>query len=257
MSTSDWNAAVYLSFGNERLRPALDLLAQVPIERPELVYDLGCGPGTATIHLKRRWPEARVIGVDGSPDMLARARAEHDDIEWVEADLTAWQPDAPGDVVYSNATFQWLDDHHTLLPRVVEAVKPGGVLAIQVPNNWREPSHVSMAETAKNGPWRDRVVPILRELPVLMPHEYYAILRPLVSYLNIWETTYHQLLEGDDPIVAWTSGSSLRPLLDPLNEEERAAFVEEYRRRVTPAYPKQADGRTIYPFRRIFMVAVR
>ena len=226
MSTSDWNAAVYLSFGNERLRPALDLLAQVPIERPELVYDLGCGPGTATIHLKRRWPEARVIGVDGSPDMLARARAEHDDIEWVEADLNAWQPDAPGDVVYSNATFQWLDDHHSLLPRVVEAVKPGGVLAIQVPNNWREPSHVSMAETAKNGPWRDRVVPILRELPVLMPHEYYAILRPLVSYLNIWETTYHQLLEGDDPIVAWTSGSSLRPLLDPLNEEERAAFVE-------------------------------
>ena len=104
----------------------------------------------------------------------------------MEADLTAWQPDAPGDVVYSNATFQWLDDHHDLLPRVVEAVKPGGVLAIQVPNNWREPSHVSMAETAKNGPWRDRVVPILRELPVLMPHEYYAILRPMVSYLNIW-----------------------------------------------------------------------
>ena len=256
-STSDWNAEIYLSFGDERLRPALDLLAQVPIDRPGLVYDLGCGPGTATVHLKRRWPDARVVGVDGSPDMLARARAEHAGIEWVEADLTAWRPDALGDVVYSNAVFQWFDDHDTLLPRVVEAVKPGGALAIQVPNNWREPSHTSMADTAHNERWRDRVAPLLRGVPVLTPQEYYAILRPLVSYLNIWETTYHQQLEGDNPIVAWTSGSSLRPLLDPLTEDERAAFVEEYTNRVAPHYPRQSDGKTIFPFRRIFMVAIR
>ena len=254
---TDWNSEVYLTFGNERLRPALDLLAQVPIERPEVVYDLGCGPGTATVHLKRRWPDARVVGVDGSPDMLARARAEHADIEWVQADLNAWQPDVPGDVVYSNAAFQWLDGHRVLYPRIVETVKPGGALAVQVPNNWREPSHAGMAETARNARWRDRVVPILRELPVLTPREYYDIVRPLVSYLNIWETTYHQQLEGDNPIVAWTSGSSLRPLLDPLTEDERAAFIEEYTARVAPHYPKQPDGRTIFPFRRIFLVAVR
>ena len=149
---TDWNSEVYLAFGNERLRPALDLLAQIPAERPEVVYDLGCGPGTATVYLKRRWPAARVIGVDGSPGMLARARAEHAGIEWVEADLTTWQPDVLGDVVYSNAAFQWLDDHHTLYPRIVETVKPGGALAIQVPNNWREPSHVGMSDTAHTRP---------------------------------------------------------------------------------------------------------
>lgn len=256
MTTSDWNATLYLNFDNERLRPALDLLAQIPAKDPKLIYDLGCGPGNVTMYLKQRWSNARVVGIDSSADMIAKAQAISSEIEWRLADLTTWQADAPADVLYTNATLHWLDNHEVLFPRLLDAVKPGGVMAIQIPNNFSAPSHTSIADVVRDGPWQERLKPFQRENPVKQMDEYYQILRPHVTSLNMWETIYHQQLEGEDPVVIWTMSTMLRPLLDQLSEAEGATFVEDYRKRVRKAYPPRADGVTIMPFKRMFMIAI-
>ena len=257
MTTSDWNAALYLNFGTERLRPALDLLARVSSENPNLIYDLGCGPGNVTAFLKRRWPRARIIGIDSSADMLEKAATVGEDIEWQLGDLNTWQPEAPADLLYSNSTLHWLDNHEALFPGLLKAVKPGGVIAVQIPNNFSEPSHTCIADTVRDGPWQGRLKLFQREQPVKEMVEYYQILRPHVTSLDMWETIYHQQLEGEDPVVTWTMSTMLRPLLDQLSQAEGAMFIENYRQRVRKAYPPQNDGKTILPFKRMFMVAVK
>ncbi|MEK9658440.1 MAG: methyltransferase domain-containing protein [Chloroflexota bacterium] len=257
MAVTTWNPNVYLRFAGQRLRPALDLLAQVPLEAPRTVYDLGCGPGTATVFMKRRWPHARVVGVDGSAPMLERARQEHEDIAWEKGDLRTWEPPEPVDLLFSNAALHWLDGHAALFPRLVEMLAPGGVLAVQMPRNFGEPTHTTIFETIRAHPWRSRLEGLLNETPTAPPAFYYGVLRPLVSELDMWETVYMQVMEGENPVVEFTKGSFLRPILDTLNEAEAAEFLREYADRVRPHYPRRADGMTLVPFRRSFLIATR
>ncbi|MBI4310944.1 MAG: methyltransferase domain-containing protein [Chloroflexi bacterium] len=252
-----WNPTQYLLFGNERLRPALDLLARIPSETPNAVYDLGCGTGAATVLLKERWPHAHVTGVDSSAEMLARARALGKDIAWEAADLAAWQPDTPADVFFSNAAFHWLDGHDTLFPHLLKGLKSGGALAVQMPQNFSAPTHTSISDTVRGGPWRRKLEPLLREHPTHEASVYYDILCPHVASLDIWETTYHHVLSGENPVVEWTKGSILRPLLAQLDEAEARAFLEDYGARVCKAYPQGRDGKTVLPFKRLFFIAVR
>lgn len=251
-----WNPGQYLRFAGPRLRPALDLVGRIEAEAPGLVCDLGCGAGNVTRLLAERWPGAEVAGVDSSPEMLARARAEAPALSWIEADLAHWAPPRPADVLFSNAAFNWLDDHAGLFPRLVAALAPGGVLAVQMPRNHGAPSHTCMVEAAARGPWRDVLAPLLRPSPVAEPAFYYDLLAPLAE-VELWETEYLHVLEGDDPVVAWTSGTALKPLLDALDEPWRGAFLAEYRARVAEAYPRRPDGRTLFPFRRLFLLARR
>lgn len=255
--TAGWDPGQYLEFADHRLRPALDLLARIPLAAPAVVYDLGCGTGNVTRLLAERWPGAAVTGVDGSAAMLARARPAASAIVWVEADLRAWRPPRPADLVFSNAALQWLDDHTTLFPRLVGRLAPGGVLAVQMPRNHGAPSHTEMIAAAEAGPWRARLAPLLRRRPVADPAAYHDLLAPHVSRLDVWETEYLHVLEGDNPVVEWTRGSALKPLLDALEEPERSRFLTEYAGRMVRAYPRRADGRTLFPFRRLFLVAVR
>ncbi|MSO93303.1 MAG: trans-aconitate 2-methyltransferase [Rhodospirillales bacterium] len=252
-----WNPAQYLKFKDHRLRAALDLLARVPIDDARSVYDLGCGPGNVTPFLKQRWPAARVTGVDGSPEMLAKARAQHPSLAWVEADLSDWAPPEPADVLYSNAALQWLDDHATLFPRLLGRLRPGGALAIQMPRNYGEPSHTCILKAADAGPWGAKLKPHVREMPVAAPAEYYDIFAPVAAALDIWETVYEHPLAGDNPVVEWTKGSVLKPLLDVLDGADRDGFAAAYARCIKASYPKRADGMTVFPFRRLFIVAVR
>ena len=252
-----WNPTQYLRFGSQRLRPAIDLLRSIPLDDPRVVYDLGCGPGTATVHLKGRWPEARVVGVDGSSDMLERARQEHADIEWQSADLRTWSPDEAPDLLYSNAALHWLDGHETLFPRIVGMLPKGGVLAVQMPRNFGEPTHTTIFDTIRAHDWRDRLLPLVREVPTQHPTFYYDLIRPLVSDLDVWETQYYFVMEGEHPIVEFTKGSFLRPILDTLSAEEAAAFLKEYAGRVGLHYPRRPDGTTLMPFRRLFFVATK
>ncbi|MDR7520695.1 MAG: methyltransferase domain-containing protein [Armatimonadota bacterium] len=251
-----WDPAQYLKFAAWRLRPALDLLNRINVADPSEVYDLGAGTGAATRLLRARWPNARITGVDVSGEMLARAAAEFPEIEWQQADLTAWRPPRPADVIYSNAALQWVGDHGRLFPALFSLLVPGGVLAVQMPRNFSAPSHVAAIEAARSGPWRSRLEPHLRQAPVAEPAFYYDLLAPRAAHLDIWETEYLQVLEGENPVKEWTKGTWLRPLLDALDEPERSRFEACYGDLVARAYPRRADGRTLFPFRRLFIVAM-
>jgi trans-aconitate 2-methyltransferase len=255
--TPGWDPAKYLEFAGPRLRPALDLLARVPLAAPAIVYDLGCGAGNVTRLLAERWPLAALTGVDGSSAMLAEARRAAPAVTWVQADLASWRAPHPADLLFSNAALHWLDGHQDLLPRLVADLAPGGALAVQMPRNHGAPSHTEMVAAVEAGPWRGRLRPAVRARPVAEPAAYHDILHPHVSTLDIWETEYLHALEGDNPVVEWTRGSALKPLLDALEEPERSAFLAEYAARIARAYPRRPDGLTLLPFRRLFIVARR
>ena len=253
-----WDPAQYLKFGDHRLRPALDLMARIPLDDPSSIYDLGCGPGTITRLLAERWPGATVTGVDSSAVMLAKARREAPGVAFRQADIADWSPAAPADLLYSNATLHWLDDHARLLPRLGGELAPGGVLAVQMPCNGNSPSHLLMEAVTTDGPWRTRLSQVRAVYGSMQAADaYYRILAPLMREVDIWETEYLHALEGSNPVVEWTKGTALRPYLDALEEPVRRAFLAAYAARIEEAYPKQPDGRTLLPFRRIFLVALR
>jgi trans-aconitate 2-methyltransferase len=252
-----WEPERYLAFADHRTRPAFDLLARVPLAHPARVADLGCGPGNSTALLTRRWPEAAVIGIDNSPEMLAQARATGLRATWVEADIARWTPDGPLDLIYSNAALQWVGDHRTLLPGLLDRLRADGVLAVQMPRNFEAPSHALLRDTARSGPWADRLAGIVDQPPVAAPEWYYDLLAPLSHTLDIWEIRYLHVLEGDDPVLNWTRSTALRPIAQALDPEQRAAFETAYGARLRTAYPRRADGCTLFPFRRLFIVARR
>lgn len=260
---SRWDPAKYGIFADHRLRPALELLERVPLSDPRLIYDLGCGTGEITGIMANRWPGARVIGVDNSPQMLAKAATVSDEIAWVEADVANWQPDGAPDLIYSNATLQWLDDHDTLIPKLFGLLAPGGCLAVQMPMSWDLPSHRLMRETlAHGGPGGAPIGPAaLREaldhVWVADAAHYFDLLSPNARSLDIWETEYLQVLEGDNPVLDWVSGTGLRPVLNGLDDADRAVFLSSYAAALREAYPQRANGQTLYPFRRLFMVATQ
>jgi trans-aconitate 2-methyltransferase len=250
-----WDPAQYLKFADHRLRPAVDLLNRIDLDHPGEIYDLGAGAGNVTRLIKERWPGARVTGVDDSAAMLAKAAATAPAITWHQADLSTWSPARPADLIYSNAALHWLGGHERLFPALLGSLAPGGVLAVQMPRNFGAPSHTAIAEAARSGPWRARLEPLLRPAPVADPDFYYGVLAPKAATLDIWETEYLQILEGPDPVKEWTKGTWLKPLLDALPEPERGRFEAHYAGLVARAYPRRADGRTLFPFRRLFIVA--
>lgn len=227
----------------------------MPAESPAEIVDLGCGTGAVTALLKERWPDARIVGVDSSADMLDKARQDHPDVVWQQADVAQWSPDVRPDLILSNSVLHWLDDHGRMFPNLVGMLGKGGVLAVQMPRNFEAPSHTCIMRAVESGPWKDRLAPLTRPNPVAPPPFYHGLLSPLAQSVDVWEVEYYQVLRGDSPVVEWTSGTILRPLLAALTDTERPEFLEAYGRCVETAYPAQPDGTTLFPFRRIFIVA--
>jgi trans-aconitate 2-methyltransferase len=262
-----WDPAQYLKYAGERLRPALDLMARIGAAAPRTVVDLGCGAGNVTRILAERWPRARIVGLDNSAPMLAKARASGSapaSIEWREAELAAWAAapsPAAADLLYSNAALHWLDDHATLFPRLFSAVAPGGTLAVQMPSNFDAPSHVEMHAVATSARWRSRVGARARPVPVAPAARYFEWLAPQAEAIDAWTTEYLHVLprgsDGDHPVVAWTKGTALTPFLEALAPDEQRAFVADYAERIARAYPLRSDGGALFPFRRVFVVATR
>jgi len=249
-----WNPSVYMAFGDERTRPAIELLARVRHDNPARVIDLGCGPGNSTAVLGSRWPHAQLEGLDSSAEMLDQARKSAARAEWIEADVSTWSPAAKYDVIFSNATLQWVGDHHRLISRLARSLESGGTFAFQVPHNMDAPSHALMREVAASGPWASKLKNV-REVAVLQPAEYFDTLHPLASEIDIWETEYLHVLDGEDAVYKWVSGTGLRPFVQVLDGSERDGFIAEYKRRLNKAYPRRADGKTLFPFKRLFAVA--
>ena len=251
----DWRPEDYLRFSDERTRPTRDLVARIPLKAPALVYDLGCGPGNSTALLHEAYPRAKLVGLDTSKAMLAKARKDLPQAQFMEADIAAWPGDPDADLLYANASFQWVPDHVSVLLRLLKGLKAHGVLALQMPDNLDEPSHRLMRETAEAGPWANalRHAAGSRET-IRTPHEYYALLKPQCRNLDIWHTVYTHVLDGVQGIVDFVSTTGLRPYLDPLNEAMRAQFVDAYRAGLARAYPVILDGKILMRFPRIFLV---
>lgn len=252
-----WNPQQYLKFGGERLRPARDLLAHVGLDAPQDIVDLGCGTGTVTALLRERWPDAQIIGIDNSRQMLDRARTMLPNVAWKLDDLSAWAPAMPVDLIVSNAALHWLDDHATLFPRLLSHLRPGGILAVQMPAQHAAPSHQIGYDLAESPLWRDRLRGLVRRRPILDAGEYYALLRPHVASLDLWFTEYVQALTGDNPVAEFTKGSFVGTWLSALSGDEARDFEADYRRQIALAYPARSDGTTLFPFRRFFLIAQR
>jgi trans-aconitate 2-methyltransferase len=222
------------------------------------VYDLGCGPGNSTALLAEAYPNAEITGVDRSEEMLAEGRRSLSSCRFVLEDLTRWLPDQTPDLLFSNAAFQWVPDHVTVLQRLLTALPDGGVLAVQMPDNRGEPCHVLMEETAKRGPWAEKLVNAegAREV-IRAPGDYYDRLKPESSRLDIWHTVYYHPLEGAPSIVDFLGATALRPYLSRLDEPERMGFLSDFTERVAQAYRTRADGMVLLPFPRLFLIAVR
>jgi trans-aconitate 2-methyltransferase len=259
-SSSDWNASQYLKFGNERTRPVQDLLARVTLTAPKHVVDLGCGPGNSTEVLATQYPDAQIVGVDSSPNMLTKARVLLPQLTFALADLRSYRPTEPVDLFFSNAVFQWLPDAERIpvIARLIEALPPRGVFAFQVPDNFSEPSHVAMRETAKDGPWAADLQannPLRTRFPT--PQKLYDELSPLLAKIDIWHTHYHHIVDNHQAVVEWVKGTGLRPYIDPLSEDHREQFLKSYLDRVEKAYPKLHDGKVMLRYPRLFLVGVR
>lgn len=258
-----WDPSRYGQFSDERARPFIDLMSRVGAESPQLVVDLGCGPGPRTLELAERWPQARIIGVDSSAAMLADARDRDTEgrVEWVEADLAEWDIASIGgapDVIVTNAALQWVPRHLSLMESWLAALAPGGWFALQVPGNFDAPTHALMRETAVSHARSGELEAASKRYGAGDPSTYLQILSAHGLGVDAWETTYIHVLdprsESDNPVLDWVSGTGLRPMIEVLQDEtEREEFIAAYAEKVLAAYPRSAAG-VLLPFRRVFAV---
>lgn len=253
-----WNPDQYLIFRDERTQPAIDLAAKVKIENAATVIDVGCGPGNSTQVLRRRWPVARITGLDSSNEMIRKARADFPGQEWLLADASKLWLDRTYDVIFSNAVLQWIPDHGHLVPGLLNIVNPGGALAVQVPANNLSPLHKALLSVASAEKWYGFTAGCEKLLNYHTVEYYYDILCPIASGLDIWETTYFHVLSSHNALMEWYKGTGLRPFLEKLpDDENRAKFVGEILDECRDAYPARKDGNILFPFRRIFFVAYK
>lgn len=254
-----WDPAVYERYKTYRDRPALDLMVQIPDRRFREIWDLGCGTGEQAALLALRHPMANVHGLDSSPDMLRQAKNRQSDVDWVLASVEDFAPATPPDLIFTNAALQWLSDHETLLPRLTGLLEPGGVFACQMPMAFETEHHRILRETAEAGPWAALTRGARRINPTPSLTDYHGWLSRTCGEVDLWTTTYLHALEGEDPVVDWMRGTALRPYLDVLAGDEALleAFLDAFRQRIAAAFPPREDGLTLFPFPRLFMVAVR
>jgi trans-aconitate 2-methyltransferase len=254
---ADWSPEQYLKFEDERTRPPRELLARVPLDRPRRVVDLGCGPGNSTELLLERFPHAQTIGLDSSADMLRKARERLPNCLFVEADISSWVPEPGTDLLFGNAVFQWVPDHPAILRRLLASLQAGGVLAVQMPDNTREPANALQQEVAANGPWAKDLAAAVPRSDLLSPEAYYDLLRPVCGQIDIWHTIYNFVMASPQAIVEWFKGSSLQPYLSLLDAAAREKFLSAYSERVSEAYTPRIDGTVLLKFPRLFIVATR
>ncbi len=256
-----WNPAQYLQFAEERSRPCRDLAERVKNTSPRTIIDLGCGPGSSTAVLAARWPDAAITGLDNSPEMIAAARERYPGRQWIASDLASWAMEERDrfDLVFSNAALQWVRDHKVIFPRLFNRVRSGGELAIQIPSSSDSPAHHEMRALAASPKWAARMeCARLADWHSEEPAFYYDLLAPLAVRLDLWETEYQHVMNSLEAIVDWYRGTGMRPFLQALaTEEDRAEFAHEYTGRIRPYYLPRADGKVLFPFRRIFILALK
>lgn len=260
-ASTQWDAKSYQQFARLRERPVLELLDHVDLQHPQRIYDLGCGTGIATQLLAKRWPLADLTGIDSSAEMLEEATYLPIKALWQKCDVREWRAQSPADLLFAAAVLHFINDHQSLLPQLLSQLNTGGCLAAHMPN-WRDALwYELMLETLETGGPQGRPLGSARlrqfmaERTVLSLKSYYQLLAPLTKELDIWETEHLQVVEGTSPIFDWVKVSALRPVLLALGEHEKERFIEQYLRVVHQHYPQEANGQTLFPFKRIFILA--
>lgn len=255
-----WDPGQYARFEAERDRAAIDLLVRLPADlEPRVIWDLGCGSGRHAALLKRRYPEAAVFGLDSSPAMIDQAERRPEAVDWRLGRIEDWAPEEPVDLIYANASLHWLPNHAALFDRLARALSDEGVLAVQMPLAHETPHHALMRETAAaDGPWKQSLAYVSAIAPLLAPRAYYDVLARACGEVDIWSTTYLHALTGPEPVLEWMKGTALRPYLEALEPTPwRDAYLEALSARLSRAFPARADGVTLLPFPRLFLVARR
>jgi trans-aconitate 2-methyltransferase len=253
-----WSAEQYSKFESERNRPVLDLLNHIPTTDVKSAADIGCGPGNSTELLRDKYPLAQITGMDSSADMIDAARKRLPDIQFELADISTWEAGGPFDIILANAALQWVPDHVKLFPVLISKLSKGGSLAVQMPDNFDEPSHRLMREIASEGSWKNKLTSASKRVARETADWYYQELRGTVSKLDIWRTTYyHSLSGGADAIVEWFKGTGLRPYLNPLSENEQVEFIKQYKNAIALSYKIYTDGTVLLPFPRLFIIVTR
>lgn len=255
---SAWDAGLYQQFASERTQPAIDLVARLAVDDPKRIIDLGCGPGNSTEILRRRWPRAEVVGLDSSPEMISAAQARYPEQQWLLADAANWEAHQPYDIVFSNAALQWLPDHAQLLPRLLQQVAEGGMLAFQIPSHVDSQLHRHMLQLADEPEWAQRMHEAKTALTIENPSFYYDVLTECAAKVDIFEIVYYHVMKDEEAIIQWISSTGLRPFLSALETaEQQLRFTELLKTRVAAAYPCQQNGKVLFPFRRLFVIAYR
>lgn len=250
----EWNSSQYLLFENQRTQPAVDLARRVEKYQPKTIIDIGCGPGNSTNVLRQTFPNANIVGIDGSCNMIKQAKSEYPNLNFhlcrVE-DLSGTY-----DLLFSNACLQWVPNHQELIPTLMGKLNEHGVLAVQVPMNAKEPLYRIITETIKQPQWgfQDTVFQVNQ---VLTSNEYFNILSKCSSSFEIWETKYYHSLPNHQALVEWVKGTKLRPYLAKLNRQDGMAFEREIVKKTKHVYPVMDNGKIVLGFRRLFFIAVK
>ncbi|MCL2194940.1 MAG: methyltransferase domain-containing protein [Oscillospiraceae bacterium] len=254
---SDWKPDLYLAFEKERTQPSIDLVMKIEHENPARIIDIGCGPGNSTNVLCSRWPQAQIIGLDSSQAMIEKAQATYPHMNWLRADA-AGDLSVLGqfDIVFSNAAIQWIPNQEKLLANLFNLLRPGGVLAVQVPSTSNMPVNVELRNLAAATKWQPHFASPCGNGSVRNEHFYYDVLCSFADAIEMWVTNYCHVMGSHAEIVTWYSGSGLRPYLDSFDDEsKRNAFLQAYEQQLRDAYPAQKDGKILFPFTRIFFTA--
>ena len=254
----DWNPDSYLKFRNERTQPSIDLVSRIELVNPSSIIDIGCGPGNSTQVLFEKWPSADIIGLDHSPEMIIKAKSDYPNRKWIHADAAHYDPQETYDIVFSNATLQWIQNHEKLIPRLFSFLKVNGALAIQVPANDESPLHKSLLAVSKNDKWFKFSGDCDRLLNYQSASYYYDILNGLSSKIDLWETTYYHTLSNHQALIEWYKSTGMRPFLERLPDDNyKQQFENEVLGGCRESYKVQRDGKILYPFKRIFFIAYK
>lgn len=252
-----WDTQLYLQFANERTQPSIDLISRIQLQ-PKHIVDLGCGPGSSTAMLRQRWMQADITGLDSSVEMIAAASNAYPFEKWILADVNTWVANSPFDLVFSNATLHWLPDHARLFPHLFAQVAPGGALAVQIPASDQSPLRQVALEVANDRAWSHLMDTARYAQTRKSPSFYYDLMQSIATRLEIWETEYYHVMESPQAIVNWFRGSGLRPFLEALESaDQKRRFEQQLLDGYSQSYPRQKDGRILFPFRRLFMIAYR
>jgi trans-aconitate 2-methyltransferase len=253
-----WSASQYSKFEQERNRPITDLLAQIRVDNVQNGMDIGCGPGNSTALLAAKFPNAQLSGIDSSADMIAAAEKKLPSAAFSVEDISVWNDAKSYDIILANASLHWVPNHQVLFPALINKLSPGGVLAVQMPDNFEEPAHQLMRETTAEGPWANKLADSSNKIARESAEWYYEHLHSKVSSFDIWRTTYfHPMAGGAKDVVEWFKGAGLRPFLDPLTDEEKSDFLLKYTEKISKGYTVNSDGSILLPYPRLFILVTR